>query len=622
MQINLEGNRITVTPKQSIGKGGEADVFLLTDGRALKIYKSPDHPDYVGSPHEQQGARLRLTEQQEKLPTFPKGLPAHVVVPEAIATDSRGKIIGYAMEFLPGTEALLRYGERSFRQNGISNQMVGEIFLDLYTTVSGIHAAKVVIGDFNDLNVLVNGTDAFVIDADSFQFGKFLCHVFTTRFVDPLLCDPKESRPILDKPYTSESDWYSYLIMLVRSLLYVDPYGGIYVPKKPAKRIPESSRPLQRITFFHPDVRYPKPATHFSVLPDDLLQYLHLVFEKDQRGQLPKQLLQNLRWTTCTQCGAEHARSVCPICAHVAVAAVKEVVTVTGTVTSTRVFRTGGLILFAALQHGKLLWLYHENGEYKREDETVVLRGDLDPQMRYRLQGSSTLVGKGNTLVTLSPGQQQDRLTVESFGTLPIFDANQSHRYWISSGQLHRDGDFGPAYIGDILSGQTLFWVGPAFGFGFYRAANLTRYFVFHSEQVGINDTVPIPPLRGQLVDSTCFFTDSRCWFLVATQESGRIIHRCFIVQPDGRVEAQAEAELNDGSWLGSLRGKTAFRNFLLAATDEGIVRVDSQNGQIVQTRQFPDTEPYVTADSSLFLGDRTDLFVVDQREIKRLRIS
>lgn len=622
MQLLLEGNRISVTPRQSIGKGGEADVFLLPDGRALKIYKQPDHPDYAGQPHEQRGAQERLIERQEKLPAFPRGLPTHVIVPESLATDTRGQVVGYAMKFLPGTEPLLRYGERSFRQNGISNQMVDEVFLDLHTTVSGIHTARVVIGDFNDLNVLVSGTIAYVIDADSFQFGKFACRVFTIRFVDPLLCDPKESRPILAKPYTSESDWYSYLIMLVRSLLYVDPYGGIYVPKKPAKRIPESSRPLQRITFFHPDVRYPKPATHFSVLPDDLLQYLHLVFEKDQRGQFQKQLLQNMHWTSCTQCGAEHARSICPVCTHAAEIAVKEKVTVRGKVLATRFFQTKGVILFAALQNGKLLWLYHETGEFKREDDSVILRGNLDPQMRYRLSGNKTLLGKGNSLVTIGPGQQQDRLGVDTLSNLPIFDANASSRYWALGGQLYRDGEHGPVYIGDVLSGQTLFWVGPRFGFGFYRAGNISRYFVFDAERPGINDTVPLPPLRGQLVDSTCFFTDTRCWFLVATQESGRIVHQCFIVRPDGRVEAQAEAELNDGSWLGTLRGKTAFRNSLLVATDVGVVGVEAENGRIVETRQFPDTEPFVNTDSYLFLGDQTDLLVVDSHEITRLRIS
>ena len=41
------------------------------------------------------------------------------------------------------------------------------------------------VGDFNDLNILVTGTDAWLIDADSFQFGTYLSPVFTERFLDP-----------------------------------------------------------------------------------------------------------------------------------------------------------------------------------------------------------------------------------------------------------------------------------------------------------------------------------------------------------------------------------------------------------------------------------------------------
>ena len=148
--------------------------------------------------------------------------------------------------------------------------MVLQIFKDLHGTVMGIHGKQVVIGDFNDLNVLVKGTEAYMVDADSFQFGRFPCRVFTARFVDPLLCDPKSHSPMLVKPHNSESDWYAYAVMLMQCLLYVDPYGGVYIPKDRAKKIPHPQRPLKRVTIFNPEVRYPKPAVHYNVLPDDL----------------------------------------------------------------------------------------------------------------------------------------------------------------------------------------------------------------------------------------------------------------------------------------------------------------------------------------------------------------
>lgn len=58
--VYLRGKRIKLDPTQSLGKGGEADVFRLGADRALKLFKPPDHPDYAGLPAEQSAAEKRL----------------------------------------------------------------------------------------------------------------------------------------------------------------------------------------------------------------------------------------------------------------------------------------------------------------------------------------------------------------------------------------------------------------------------------------------------------------------------------------------------------------------------------------------------------------------------------
>ena len=100
----------------------------------------------------------------------------------------------------------------------------------------------------------------------------------------------------------------------MQSLLFVAPYGGVYRPEDVSRRIPHGARPLHRITVFHSEVRYPKPATRYEVLPDDLLQYLHRVFEKDERGPFPAGLLDRLQFVACPRCAVEHARAACPFC--------------------------------------------------------------------------------------------------------------------------------------------------------------------------------------------------------------------------------------------------------------------------------------------------------------------
>ncbi|MBI5044496.1 MAG: hypothetical protein HZC02_01080 [Candidatus Levybacteria bacterium] len=635
MRVNIDGKAISLNPSQSIGQGGEADVYLDSN-RAIKIFKPPTHKDFDGLPQAQKKAAERLVRMQTKLADFPSGLPSKVVTPQSIVTDTSGnKIIGYTMAFMPDTEVLLRYAEKGFRIPGIPQQTVVDIFRDMHPTVLGIHRQQVVIGDFNDLNVLVKGTDGFFIDVDSFQFGKYPCLAYTQRFGDPLLmrettiAERKEKMGYftLAKPHNELSDWYAFSIMLMQSLLFVDPYGGVYIPKTPADQFTDPERLMHRITVFHPQVRYPKPAIPLGVLPDPLLDMFQRIFEKDHRGIFPLSLLEEMHWTTCTKCGAEHARPVCPECSHAAPAAVKAVVTIRGNVIATRMFQTTGHIVFASSQGGKLVWLYHENGSYRRENKEAVLKGSFDPFMRYRIQSNRTLFGKNGQLITIAPDKTPQRLQVDSFDKLPIFDANETTRYWVANGQLLRDttdlGVFSEGLsttIGNVMDHQTLFWVGKTFGFGFYRVGELTVAFVFDAKQQGINDSVKLR-ISGRLVDSTCVFSSTHCWFFTKTVEQGRTINRCTAINRNGTIEATIEVDDGEDSWLGKIRGKCATGNVLYSSTDTGIVRVEVDQERIFVAKTYPDTEPYVSEDTNLFVG-RGCIYATTDKEVYELKFT
>jgi hypothetical protein len=629
MDVYLRGNRIKLDPSKSLGKGGEADVFDLGVGIALKVFKSPDHPDYRGLPLEQNAAEQRIAIHQQKLREFPAGLPRQVVVPTDLATDRAGRfIVGYAMPLIAPAEPLLRYADPRFRRAGVPNATVVKLFRDLHGAVVGLHRAGVVIGDFNDLNVLVTAAaEGRLIDADSFQFGPYPCSVFTERFVDPLLCDPNASSPRLARLYTPEADWYAYAALLMQSLLFVGPYGGIHRPREASRRLPHAARPLRRITVFHPEVQYPKPATSYKVLPDDLLEYFHRVFEKDERAPLPVRLLDELEFSACRSCSLEHARAACPVCSPNAAARAREVTRVRGEVLCKHAFETNGAVLHACVERGELRFLYHDSGACRREDGSVVFHGDLEPSLRFRILGASTLVGRGNEVAILSPGTKApERLSVDSDGAGPAFDANGHHLYWTAAGRLLRDapstwGAIAFEAIGDVLAGQTRIWAGPTFGLGLYRASNLSVVFAFDSERRGINDTLRLPSLRGQLIDAACFLDDGRAWLLLALHSGGRTNHLCLTYSRAGVLEATAEAEAGDGSWLGTLRGKVATQGMLLAATDAGLSRIEVDGGALQKTRDFPDTEPFVDADCQLLVG-KDGLYVVGRREIAALRMN
>lgn len=621
-EIFINGKKWRLDPRQAIGKGGEADVYDIGKGQALKLFKTPEHPDFALDSLARQTAAQRLAEHQTKLRQFPANLPASVISPQEFATDATGQnIVGYTMPLLRDAEVLLRYGERTFRENsGIDSNRVVEIFRDLHATLKAIHHSSVVIGDFNDLNVLIRHgeTRAFVIDADSFQFAPFLCHVFTARFLDPILVDTNAQSMAPDQPQNALSDWYAFCVMLIQCLLYVEPYGGIYKPKDATKKVAHHLRPLQRITVFHDEVRYPKPALPLEVLPDDLLQFFEQVFVQDRREAFPVTLLESLRWTKCAACGHQYARALCPFC-YVAPAIIKQSIAVRGNVTATRIFQTEGTIL-CALFDGELRYLLHENGKFKRENGTVILQGNLDAQTRFCLHGAATIIGRQDQIIVLQ-SDQTERISTDKYETQPVFASNENHIYWTQNGQLWRDASLGSQFIGDVLMNQTQFWCGPKFGFGFYRAGNLSVAFTFDAEKSGLNDNVDLPPLNGQLLNASCAFSEDLCWLFVALQEKGQLLHRCFVVRSNGAHEASAIALQGDGSWLGGpLAGKCAIGNFVLAPTDDGIVSVETIGGQLSVTKTFPNTEPFVRSGNQLFPGN-DGLYVAGKNEIHVLKI-
>jgi len=273
----IVGNKtVTLRPKDVVGSGGEADIYRA-GGEAYKVFKSPSHQEVKGDLKLEREARERIAMHQRKLPalmTLAPKLPKRVATPVELLRDRAGLIAGYQMNFIDNAEVLFFYGQKDFREqgHGVSDDVIRDIFVDLHPTVDGGHRAGFIFSDFNDLNVLVKGREAHVIDADSGQFGPFVSPMFTIDFVDPLVCDPKQSSPMLIRPHSADTDWYAYLVMLMRSLLYMGPYGGVYRPKDLKKQVPHEARPLRRITVFDPDVRYPKPARPYKILPDALLE--------------------------------------------------------------------------------------------------------------------------------------------------------------------------------------------------------------------------------------------------------------------------------------------------------------------------------------------------------------
>lgn len=622
MDVFWKNNRITL-PSKFWKEGGEAEVYKIKGYNGLfKIFKQPNHSSF-NSPAEKDSARQKIGEHQKKLIQFPKTLPSNVVVLQDLITNRSGMIIGYAMPFVKNAHPLIQYSEKNWRdQSGIDNNLMTKILLDLYKTIYNLHQKGVIVGDLNDLNVLVRGSDSYMIDTDSYQFGKFLCRTFTQSFVDPLICIKNGSELEQKKPHTKLTDWYAFSIMVMKTLMFVGPYDGLYKPKNKQKKVSDFLRPLTNITVFDNEVKYPKFALLYKdTLPEELMQYFYKVFKENYRGVFPIHLLKDLEWNKCAKCGLYHARISCPNCTQIGIAPVVESKQITGNIIVSNVFETSGVVVHACIQNDKLTWIYHEGNSFKRENKKAVGHGNLDPHIKFGINGDKTILARQEQMIVLTEDKSPQKTVVEQYDSYPIFSTNTQHIYWGANGQLWKDGEYGNTYIGDIVSEQTLFWTGEKFGFGLYKMNNLQMGFVFDAKDKGIYDGIKLPAINGKLLDASAIFTNELCWFFAITIYKGKRKVYCSVVDKKGKIIASLNGYQKDHLWIKNIRGKYAFSNHIFAATDEGIVRMSLENNQIIQTREFLDTEKLVDSQSKLFVGNN-GIYVVDSHKITHLKLN
>jgi hypothetical protein len=311
-RVYIDGKPLTLAPAALLGQGGEAEVYDLGDGRVVKWWKPADHPDFEGLPQAQAAATARIAQAPTKLSMLPSSLPREVIVPIGFARAKReGAVVGYLMPRVTGTP-LHSYGEPKWRQaHPVSNEVVVAALLSLHTALAGLHRANIVVGDCNDLNVLVEGRAVHLIDVDSYQYRSWSCAMFSERFLDPRLCDA-HLRPI--QPHDRDSDWFAFAAMAFRSLLGVGPWGGVHQPPAGSPRIAAALRPVHRLSVLGPNIVYPRAARPLATLPDDLIAVFRAIFEQDRRGEFPRHELERLRFRACTKCNEDHAALRCPSC--------------------------------------------------------------------------------------------------------------------------------------------------------------------------------------------------------------------------------------------------------------------------------------------------------------------
>jgi hypothetical protein len=157
---------------------------------------------------------------------------------------------------------------------------------------------------------LCEQAEALFIDTDSYQFGQYPCPVATEVFLDPALY----GLDLATQPYFQIAhDWYSFAVLLFRTLTLVHPYGGTHLRCKSLV-----DRAKSQLSVFDSEVIYPKIALSLNFLNDALSQSFYKIFAKGQRFVFPLAELEayGAELQTCKVCGSMFpaSRRVCPNC--------------------------------------------------------------------------------------------------------------------------------------------------------------------------------------------------------------------------------------------------------------------------------------------------------------------
>ncbi|MDO8668847.1 MAG: RIO1 family regulatory kinase/ATPase [Candidatus Buchananbacteria bacterium] len=283
---------------KELGRGGEAIIYTLKPGIVAKIFLKPDAPEFAEDPELREAAWVRIEEMQTKLFSFPKDLPAELVTPTGVLVNGRNRVFGYVMPFINGT-SLDKLGRTNMNPTAKKTK---KMLVSLYDTVVKLHEQGVIIGDFNENNIIVFRDIPYLIDADSMQFGPYQCRSFIPRFTAPEILritnsdagsgrkkkDIRQWSFAMATTYNELTDWYSYLVIAMRLLTFTDPYGGVAYDMDLAERM------SQRITVFDQPVVYPLIAKPLSSVPRPILETFFKVFHLHKRFIPDKKIFDSL----------------------------------------------------------------------------------------------------------------------------------------------------------------------------------------------------------------------------------------------------------------------------------------------------------------------------------------
>lgn len=619
MQVTVGGKDLKLDRRNVLGSGGEGTVYKAKVGSetvALKVYEIPTKG------------------RAEKLLAFAKLSPKftdRVIAPQLIAYNPSGLAVGFTMPLLPsGFEEMASLSNKKYRASyNVTTRDVVETFLDAIPTLANeVHKQGFVVGDYNDLNSLFAGKKVYSIDVDSWQFGKFPCPVATENFLDPMLYGMDLSK----KPtFAPGNDWYSFAVMLFKSLLLVHPFGGTH---KTLNRI--LTRAQKKVTVFNHEVIYPKMAISPDILTDDLAHTFDTYFTKNFRDVFPKGVLEGYlsTLTKCKNCGSffPATRGTCPVCSAKFIVVIAKPIISGKTITAVELIRVSGNILFAQALGDEVKVLASEGGKiffYNKKPKLAASRKELFREIkgaRYEMTSEHLFVntpGSSSVLVySLANAKLLGKVPTGIFtgNRKAVFKTSETHFFRIDGVNLvygeMKSGALNEKTLRRVMEDQTWFWVDknsetPSV-FGVFQ---VIRQQLFWMVKDGNFFDVAIPELEKaeSLIDISVKISSKGVYLLRRTQLAGKDYLRQELVDEGGKVTFSNRTPLANHPYP-NLHGQAYSTGVILHPTDNGVVQEEVSTGK---TKTFAETQGVVDGGDNLIRLGGSILVVKNDRVIE-----
>ncbi|MBN1410167.1 MAG: hypothetical protein JW969_04930 [Spirochaetales bacterium] len=615
MKVIFRGEEIDIDKKNPVGAGGEA--IVVKHGKlAFKIYHVP------------------TKERAAKLADFLKAgfnLPENVAAPIDIVKNRQGKVIGFAMPLAPKCTEFMKLSNRLYRSaEQISTNDIITIFLNARLTLGLLHSSSIIVGDLNDLNILFNAKlSAIFIDVDSYQFAGYPCPVGTDAFIAPELYGKDLSAAPL---FSLGTDYYSFAVMLFKSLLLVHPYGGIH------KKVPRAfDRIVNRITVFDSEVIYPRIALPPDSLSDDLLDYFNTVFHDGKRpGLSPSVLEAHIKsFKCCPKCGLyfHTSRIKCPGCQKAAPITAVDLSYIISKkdldgneIIVEELFKTEGAILYHAIR-GNTVAIVEFDGERttlhlitQTKKRSLKMWDGHARGFRYGTFDHYLTAAEGTDLLVFDCAGEKIKPVAKTHTLLyddePVTATSEKFFYRLTDKMLMQgriqNNEIVEKGIESAMENQTWCAVGDRdLGIGFFRIFSKYHHFVF-SERGRYE--IDLPPVKGKLIEWDARFTQACVLFLRKTMDQGRTYSHLFLVDDGGNILEQKEEESLNSELLKNIHGKTLSGRTILHPTEAGMII--ERNGKLT-LRSL--TAEYVNAESQLSIF-RDGILSVSDKNIIFLR--